>query len=241
MIVFAQEVPSDAWLDVWRSAGYAVTEGVGTRWKIRSALVTRRDVEVIPLTLADCPSLGYHGSYVAAASWRNAPDGPVVLASVHASPSRAEPEEYGWPGDAPAARKGGGDPRWRGNTLWDSDMVLATLGSLALVPGQVGVLAAGDFNESREYDFDGDGIRLGTWGMEYFADVERLGFRDVTFDTLGRELPTRAGLQLDHVLTSGATRAVLDRARLPFTDPWWDEPCQWVLSDHAPLWFAMST
>jgi hypothetical protein len=229
VIVFAQEVPNDDWLAIWKDAGYAVTDGVGPRWRIRSALVTRQDLDVTPLTEADCASLAYHGSYVAAARWNDAPRGPVILASVHASPQRADPEKYGWQAELPSVR----------NRLWDSDMVLSTLGSLARVPGSVGVLAAGDFNEARGYDLDDLGKTLGTWGQEYFAEVERLGFTDVTFTSWQEERPTRGRLQLDHVLPHGAAGITADQSSLPHTDLWWDDPGHRVLSDHAPLWFFL--
>jgi len=236
-VVFAQEVPGDEWLAIWGDAGYTITDGVEPRWRIRSALITRHDLDVTQVTQSNCASLEYHGSYLAVARWNNAQCGAVILASVHASPNHAEPARYGWAGDLPAARAGN-DSRWTGNRLWDSDMVLGTLGSLTkdrMAPG--GVLAAGDFNEARRSDFDAQGARLGTWGQEYFAEVDRIGFTDVTFEALQDEIPTRDGLQLDHVFVHGAVASLIDRRWEPVTDEWWAGPGDLVLSDHAPVWF----
>jgi hypothetical protein len=60
-IVFAQEVPSDDWLGVW-TANHNVTLGVERRWRIRSALITHRDLSITKLMEDDCPNLWYHGS-----------------------------------------------------------------------------------------------------------------------------------------------------------------------------------
>jgi len=203
-IVFAQEIPSDDWLDLWE--GYTVTLGSGPQWRVRSALITRSDLDVTGLTAREFPSLGYHGSYVAAARWHNAPCGPTTLVSVHASPSPAEPQRYGWPGELPEPRSGN-DARWPNGRLWDSDLVLATLTHLAHPDGgtkAASVFAAGDFNEARNDDLDPKGKHRGTWGREYFERVADAGFVDWTYASWdGREVPTRGGLQLDHVLAAG--------------------------------------
>ena len=173
-IAFIQELPygNDSWLGPWTAVGYRVTFGVDRGWRVRSALVTRPDVDIEPLTEAAVPNLSYHGNYLATAKWNSA-SGAVVLASVHASPQKAEPERYGWQGEVPAPRDGGGDPRYSGRQLWDSDLVLATLGELARA-GHGRLLAAGDFNESLDFD-RGAGATAGTWGKEYFDRARAAG------------------------------------------------------------------
>ena len=74
-VVFAQEVPSDAWLAVFTDRGYTVTLGCEPVWRIRSAVITAPGLKVQALTTKDLPNLGYHGSYVAGARWLNAPLG----------------------------------------------------------------------------------------------------------------------------------------------------------------------
>ena len=159
-VVFAQEVPSDAWLGAWMRQGYTCTLGVEPSWRIRSALLTADGIDVTPLTASDLPNLSYHGSYVAAARWNNAPGGPTVLASVHASPQLADPSRYGWLGEPPRARNGGGDARFTPDRLWDSDLLLASPRGLA--KNDAALVAAGDFNVALASDFD-DGRHLGTW------------------------------------------------------------------------------
>jgi hypothetical protein len=173
LVVFAQEVPSASWLKVWSAAGYEVALGGPPSWAVQSAVITDRRLTVEPVSVGEFPNLGYHGSYVAAVRWSSS-RGDVLLASVHASPNPAEPERYDWVGDLPAARSGGGDSRYVGNTLWDSDLVLHTLSEMARTGGAV--LAAGDFNEARAFDIAADGTRLGTWGQEYFDRVASCGF-----------------------------------------------------------------
>ena len=75
-IVFAQEVPSDDWLGVW-TATHNVTLGVERGWRIWLAVITHLDSSITRLTEADFPNLWYHGSYVAAARWDDAPGGPA--------------------------------------------------------------------------------------------------------------------------------------------------------------------
>ncbi len=239
-IVFAQEVPSEDWLRIWSDADYKVTDGEDRGWSIRSALITRKDLDVQPLTKEEFPSLWYHGSYVAAALWTNAPDTPLVLASVHASPNPAELETYEWPlgaVPAPTARSGGPDSRWTPYQLWDSDMVLTTL--LAMHSSGSPVIAGGDFNESRLYDTGPGGERFHGWGHEFFDAMKRGGLIELSLDSDDVEIPTRGGLQLDHVLVS----ETLDTAAglLPETvvDEWWSQKDPDTLSDHAALWVPL--
>ncbi len=236
-VVFAQEVPLDGWHTEWTSAGYHVTFGVDRGWRMRSALITRQDLSITRLTEADVPNLWYHGSYVAAARWENAPLGPVALASVHASPSPADPDAYGWTGADPQARHGGDDPRYVGGRTWDSDYLLSTLGEMARVAP---VIAAGDFNESRADDIDESGHHRCTWGEEFFARAEEeYGLTDCVQRACGAELPTRGRLQLDHVLASGRAAQLISDDPQPYVDPAWSRPSGQPLSDHAALWFHL--
>ncbi len=115
-IVFVQEVPSPEWLGIWDEARYQVILGVDRGWKTRSALLAREDLDVEPVTTVsglscDDPAFGtllYHESYVAVGLWRSTA-GPVLLASVHASPQRAEPALYGWTGPVVTPRNGGSE------------------------------------------------------------------------------------------------------------------------------------
>jgi hypothetical protein len=239
-IIFAQEVP-DSWLSVWtddHAGDYNVTLGVEPTWRMRSALITHRDLSITRLTEDDLPNLRYHGSYVAAACWENAPGGPVTLASVHASPTPAKPETYGWIGAKPRPRVGGGDPRYVSGRTWDSDYLLCTLGEMAR---ESPVIAAGDFNESRTDDlYDDESTRQrGTWGTEYFKIAEEIGFTDCVHRSRGTELPTRGRLQLDHILASGrAAQIVADDPPQSIDAAWARSPAQ-PLSDHAALWFHL--
>jgi hypothetical protein len=234
-IIFAQEALSNDWLEVW-TATHNVTLGVDRGWRIRSALITHRSLSITPLTEADSPNLWYHGNYVAAARWDDAPGGPVTLASVHASPSLASPDAYGWTGARPEPRNGGGDPRYVGGRAWDADYLLSTLAAMAR---ETPVLAVGDFNESRTDDFDEANRRRGTWGKEYFDRVEEVGFTDCVLRACREELPTRGRLQLDYVLASGRAAQLVIKDPKPQVDRTWSGPSAQDLSDHAALWFNL--
>jgi len=236
-VVFAQEVPSDDWLRIWADAGYAVSEGVGARWRIRSALITASTMQVTPLSEAEAPTLTYHGSYLVAARWQR-PEHDIILVSAHASPQRADLSTYPWPDDrvpVPAARHGGGDPRWPADRLWDSDMVLATISHMQEVLGPV--IVGGDFNESRRDDLINGNVSHG-WGHEYFDRAESLGLADVSLAASGAELPTRGGLQLDHVLVSSGLLLGADGPD-PYLDPMWATSDPDDLSDHVALWVPL--
>ena len=233
-VVFAQET-TDELLAAAREAGYGITLGSEPQWRPRSAILTAEDIRVEPLDPRQWPTLSYHGSYLAAGTWRNSPIGEVTLVSVHASPKPVEPELYAWPVHLPEARTGGGDPRWKPEVLWDSDLVLSTLGLMA--HGRSPLLAVGDFNESRLHDFDNSGRQLGTWGVEFFERAARLGLVDFTLAIVGVEIPTREGLQLDHILGTASAQELF--AHPPVIEP--DEA--WAggsgPSDHTALWFLL--
>jgi hypothetical protein len=233
-IVFAQETFA-GWAETLGAEGYRIAMGMDRGWKVRSALVLRRDLEFTGLTVVDLPNLGYHGSYVAAVRWRRG-GGDVALVSLHASPNPAEPENYRWPPDAgfPEARLGGTDPRWPSQQLWDSDLVLRTVADLH---GKLGlpVLAAGDLNESLDDDPEG-----GTWAQEYFESAKRQGLVPWLHERWASERATRGVLQLDHVLVSRDALPLLSRTGEPEVDQGWaDAEAALTQSDHAPVWFAL--
>lgn len=233
-IVFAQEVTS-GWMDSWRTEGYQVIYGVSKGWQIKSALLVREGLAVTALTDADYPTLGYHGDYVAAARWHSA-QGEVLVASVHASPKEADLERYPWPAEAVKPRHGGGDPRYPGSRLWDSDLALGTLKILAK---DSALVAAGDFNEAKNFDFV-DGRQVGTWGEEYFERVKKAGLNSYTSERWQQmERPTHEDLQLDHVFHSEQAGALMTGPE-PQLDPAW-EAAGHELSDHTALWFPIRT
>ncbi len=180
------------------------------------------------------PNGNYHGRYVAAARL-SLPAGDVVAVSAHASPSRAEPERYGWVGQLPQARHGGDDPRYKGGELWDSDLLLATLGDLA----QHGpVIAAGDFNEAKDFDLDPATGKQGTWGREYFDRAKDLGLTDVLSALWRRERATRGLLQLDRCFANEPAFPFLS-GTAAHLDEDWDNLDPSELSDHRAVWLSV--
>ena len=87
-LVFAQEIPDEAWLDEWES-DYEVFVGEGCQHRTRSALFVRHPIEAKPL---DLPTEDYHGSYVAAATVMVPEIGEVALLSVQADRTSSETE-----------------------------------------------------------------------------------------------------------------------------------------------------
>jgi endonuclease/exonuclease/phosphatase family metal-dependent hydrolase len=232
-LVFAQEVPATGWLDLWESAGYSVTLGPDHGWKVRSALLSRQD---LPVTTIELANADYHGSYVAGAQVTTR-SGPVIALSVHASPKEAAPEQYGWQGQLPEARHGGDDARYRSRVLWDSDLVLSTIESAA--QRGLPLIAAGDLNEAQAYDVDSTTGVTGTWGREYFARVSRSGLVEHLSTSWGGERATRAVLQLDRVIVNAQGRGLLAN-EAPSIDPAWaGEDAATHLSDHAAVWVPL--
>lgn len=234
-IVFAQEV-TPSWVDSW-THDYVATYGVKRGWRTRSVLLTRTDLEISALTEEHQPTLGYHGDYVAAALWHNSPEGDVILASVHASPNPADLERYPWPAEAVLPRDGGGDRRYAGGRLWDSDLLLRTLELLAQ---DAPLVAAGDFNEARDFDLVG-GQRVGIWGQEYFLRASAAGLDSLPWRRWQEsERSTHEALQLDHVLHNRQAEPLLDGPAEPRLDPEW-HAADHALSDHTALWFPIRT
>lgn len=234
-VIFAQETfPS--WLSLFDGGEYRVITGIDRGWKVQSALVCRSDMAMTKITETALPNLGYHGTYVVAAEWSNNRGGsPAILASVHASPNKAEPERYGWPTDAgsPQVRDPGTDRRWA-TGLWDSDYLLLTIHNLHKKL-RMPVLAAGDLNESLLDDPVG-----GTWARTFFDQAAEYGLKSWLHDCWTDERPTRGGVQLDHVLATEDAIPLLAADPPPEIDARWTNVEQLpALSDHAPIWFAL--
>lgn len=236
-LVFAQECHAD-WLAVWGQAGYKILLGDAAgqpQYKVVSALIASPDLGLKQVTLPDAPSLGYHGSYVAAATWQPDHGDPVLLMSVHASPTRAEHYLTRWPQQVPSP-----EPRTTSGraqaSLWDADALLATLRHHA---GLGDLLAVGDLNEALGWDR----LHGGTSGRDYFTLVNDAGLVPVLHERWGAERATRQvdgvdGLQLDHIL---ATPTVAGWVSDPQVDEAWacaSDPDDW--SDHAPVWFNLA-
>jgi len=242
-LVFAQEVPSDAWLKIWAHSGYTVVQNA-PRYQARSALIIDKKLSAAALTAARLPTLNYHGSYVAAAHCTLPRLGrPVILLTVHASPAPVTDAELAaWPSrvERPKPRHGGKGVH-NESQLWDADMVLQTImHATELGP----VLACGDLNESRAWDALHPGE---TWGEEFFERVE-----DRLVDCLHDRLPSGSvthwapdapAMQIDHVLASRDVAPLLVNAALPTLDEQWADPRAALrndLSDHAPIWFSIA-
>lgn len=116
-------------------------------------------------------------------------------------------------------------------------MLLDTLSQLGQ---QAPVLAAGDFNESRRDDLGPDGQPRGTWAQEFFEAADRCGLMAPLHVIWQREQPTRAGLQLDHVLLSKSARTRVLQKPMPALDETWAKAGAADLSDHTPIWFSVT-
>ena len=115
--------------------------------------------------------------------------------------------------------------------------MLATLGELARV-GDGRLLAAGDFNESLDFDLRA-GETPGMWGKEYFDRARAAGPLPWLHEQWGDERPTHKDLQLDHVLVTEAALPVLSSDPTPELDEPWPADGH-NLSDHTPIWVALS-
>lgn len=222
-ILFLQEVPADAAATLatdYQVFTPAVEDG---DFRCRSMVAIRSSSNLLASQFA-LPTARYHGSYLATAMV-NLPDlGPIVLASVHASPTRPTIDQRSlWPDDLVEP-----SPRPTGNgELWDSDYVLATLAHHALAGRHV--LAAGDFNEARAWDGD----HPGAWGAEYFEAAQLAGLVDVTFRHWGKtERATHGPYQDDHIFATAAVDDLITRT---------DVERDAGESDHHPVAFVLTT
>lgn len=211
-LLFLQEAPGSIGADL---AGYVVhAHAPGSSTHTCRSLVAVRSGADIESERFDLATADYHGSYLAAARLQ-LPNGLSIIAvSVHAAPARLEPHyRAAWPGALPAPR-----PASDG-VLWDADLVATTL---ARVAERHPTLAAGDFNESRDFD-----DQVGRpWAAEYFAALHRTGLIDSTHSRWDdSERPTRGTFQIDHVLATADIDAMIhDPHVMPAAG-----------SDHAPL------
>jgi endonuclease/exonuclease/phosphatase family metal-dependent hydrolase len=223
-LVFVQELPSQSWLDGWKSTHHVIaTNDKG--YKVRSALLIIRALECKPFEFATST---YHDSYVAAATVVRHDGREVTCLSVHASPSRVSLE---WRAMWETTRTALPLPR-AGEVLWDSDLLLASM--VALVPRR-SLLIAGDWNEARDWDK----THAGRSGVEFFEQVEAGGLVDCTWARWKEEIATCApegrgeALQLDHVF---ATRDIADRVVEPTVQAV-GSPTKG--SDHSPISFSL--
>ena len=230
-LMFGQELRVVQAEAVAAEAGYHLIRPpvVKPRWWMGSWIMARSELEVVP-----DPHLSWarFECYLAAGFIELPRIGQVRIVSVHASPRQVTRQALAeWGVDAPAGRLG---PTGQVNRPWYSDLVLHTLGSVS-ADGQ-SLLAAGDYNESREYQ--------PPFGSQFFARVERSGLVDVTYSHWQSERQTHFDgrhpkIQVDHVLASPDVAQLV--VHEPFVDPdWIDETSRADRSDHAPVWWTLS-
>jgi hypothetical protein len=223
-VVFAQEVPNDEWLGIWEANGYRVVEYDGKPYRTRSALIVRSGIGVVKDGW-DFPTRGYHGSYVAAAMLHHPPLGPVVLMSVHASPNPvSEDWESLWRNTGHSL-----PPEYRGR-LWDSDLVVESVRLVAESAGGVPVIAAGDWNEARNWDRD----HAGGSGAAFFKHLGARGLIDACCPNGIDAQPTHGSdgraLRLHHIVTTKNIPFAVDIE--PPTGEAWP-------ADHRPVEFTI--
>ncbi len=196
-LVFAQEIPGDEWLELWRDT-HIVHAFNTPKYRVRSAILANK---VLASCDASFPTSDYHDSYVAACNLQLDSIGTVVCMSVHASPSIVAKS---WLEPWRAARLP--LPQERASVgLWDADMLLSTVLDVAT---RIPVLIAGDWNEARAWDAN----HPHNSGEAFFQRVEVGGLIDCTYSEWQTEratcLPTHGeSLQVDHVF---ATNNVAD-------------------------------
>jgi hypothetical protein len=237
-LIFAQEIPSNAWLEHWVAAGYEVAPADGPQFRTRSALIWKPPIMRRPLIPV---AADYHGSYVASAALE-LPGFPTPIAalSVHASPRLVTPEELrtyeSLEIGVPTPRNGGGKDNGR---LFDADMLLHTLAISRLVHPTAGYLVVGDLNECLGWDE----VHNEKWGEFYFDQVREQGLIPVLTEQWGEERRTQFAAskppyQLDHVLATPETAALVGN---PTVDPWdLDAAESGATSDHAPVRFTLT-
>jgi len=212
-LLCVQEVHDDDWLEAWRAKGWHVVVGSGPLYKPRSAIIANFPIESFPYPTSD-----YHGSYVAVAQVKSGAADAWLIASVHASPTGLSAD---WVKRWVSCGLERPVPR-TGLDLWDSDLVLASMRSLA---ERGPLIVAGDWNEARNWDCD----HAGSAGAEFFERVEAAGFVDCAFREWKAEKPTHGTYQLDHVF---ASKNVADQVEVH------SAPGE-KISDHAPIAFEV--
>ncbi|MFM7059664.1 MAG: hypothetical protein ACKOZL_00535 [Actinomycetes bacterium] len=211
-VVFAQELPQDdTWRGMWPDHEIFVSDG--PTFRPRSAVIVTRDLTAEPFSYA---TSGYHGSYVTAAKV-----GDVVLMSIHASPTRvSEDARTQW-----SDLIGGRAVEMRRCGLWDSDLVLETIAHVRETSGAEGVIAAGDWNEARNWDRK----HPNGGGVEFFTNVRSAGFDDVCCPGDKDGAPTRDDLRIDHVFASRSIGKMIEVTGLGADPP----------ADHRPVGFTI--
>jgi endonuclease/exonuclease/phosphatase family metal-dependent hydrolase len=215
-LVFAQEVPDEDWLRKWTDFA-VVRHTAGETYRTKSVLLVRSGV-VPHETQPALKTAAYHGSYVATLVTDLPGIGPTRLMSVHASPKRVSADwQQQWIAcgvDLPTGRTCG---------RWDADLLLETVRIAASDVG--GVIAAGDWNEAREWDstHPNDG------GVEFFNNVKPEELVDVCCPGDKDGAPTRGDLRIDHVFASPSVSEVIEVTGLCADRP----------ADHHPVEFTI--
>lgn len=229
-LLFGQELRVSQAQALASSSGYQlIAPRTNPRWWMGSWILVRDDLTI------DEDAHEYWGRFecYVASGYVTLPDvGQVRVISAHASPNRVTTDDLSvWGKDLPVARTG---PTDRPNALRYSDMVLYAIGTCASAGP---VLAAGDFNESRNYQQP--------LGAQFFDRAQQMGLIDVTYSRWEVEKtthfdPRHPELQVDHVFASPSIdRLIVDQ---PWLDPLWINPSRHVeRSDHAPVWFKLTT
>ena len=213
-LLFVQEVHDKDWLDAWRADAWHVVVGSGPVYKPRSAIIANFPIKSVSYSTSE-----YHGSYVAVARSEPGAADACFFASVHASPT---PLNEGWLERWDACGLLRPEPR-TGGYLWDSDLVLESMRSLA---AHTPLIIAGDWNEARGWDVDHGGV----WGAQFFERVALAGFVDCAHREWGVEKPTHGTYQLDHVFASKNVASQIN------VDPQLGE----MIADHASISFEIS-
>jgi endonuclease/exonuclease/phosphatase family metal-dependent hydrolase len=113
--------------------------------------------------------------------------------------------------------------------LWDADLVVETLASLAGTHRRV--LAAGDLNESRVHDE----VTGKPWAHLLFARALNAGLHSPTFRDWAGERPTHGRFQIDHLLATVTICDLIGCAEVVV-----DGPLAPARSDHRALRFEIA-
>lgn len=199
------------------------------RWSIHhlrfehwaSAVVTRREADVVPVIPAPGSTVERAGAYLATVEWQSSSDA-ILVASVHTRAAEAPPWLLAGRDPDELARPSVGVPWW--NDAVYRDYLELSAGRRFIV--------GGDWNTARYLDSDG---RPTEDGQAFFDRADADGWIDISLMD-GREGRSWYGTdnprpyQPDHVFTDAATARLLTRALI---DP--SPAAVFALSDHAPL------